>query len=400
VTSERRFLPYGRQCIEEDDVAAVVAALKSDWLTTGPAVRAFEDAFAAAVDARFAVACSSGTAGLHIACLALGLGPGTSAVAPTNSFVASANAIRYVGAAARLADIDPTTGLMRPEDFDAALAMPGPPVRAVIPVHFAGQTVDMESLAEKAATHDIAIIEDACHAVGSASRSRSGQIHKVGGCRFSQMTVFSLHPVKTVTMGEGGVVTTNDAALHERLCHYRSHGIARTPGSFKQKDLAFDEDGSVNPWYYEAQDLGFNYRASDINCALGLSQLRKLDRFVARRQELADRYDRQLARLAPRLRPLGKVQGCTPALHLYVVLIDFDRIGKSRAAVMRELADLGVGSQVHYIPIHRQPLYAAPDLHLPEADAYYRQCLSLPLFPTMADADVDRVVQALDKALP
>lgn len=396
MNSGDRFLPYGRQCIEDDDIEAVAAALRSDWLTTGPAVKAFEEAFAAAVGARFAVACSNGTAGLHIACLALGLGPGQSAVAPSNTFVASANAARYVGAEVRLADIDPESGLMRPEDLAAALARPGLPAAAVVPVHFAGQTVDMEALSELAKTHGLGVIEDACHAVGTVCRTRSGESYKVGSCRFSQMTVFSLHPVKTITMGEGGVVTTNDQRLYERLCHFRSHGIARDAAAFTNKDLAFDEDGSANPWYYEAQDLGFNYRASDVNCALGLSQLKKLGKFVERRRALTDRYDRLLPSLAPRVRPLAKVQGCTPSLHLYVVLVDFDKIGKSRAAVMRELAKAGIGTQVHYIPVHRQPLYAATAPSLPGADEYYRHCLSLPLFPGMADSDVDRVVEALD----
>jgi len=389
------FLPYGRQDIDDDDIAAVAEVLRSDWLTTGPAVAALEKAFAAAMGARYAVACSSGTAGLHLANLALGLGPGDSVAVPSNTFVATANAARYVGASVRLCDVDPDSGLMRPTDLEEALARPGPPVKAVAPVHFGGHTADLEALAEIAARHGAVLVEDACHAVGTTYRTRIGEQIPVGACRHSAMAVFSLHPVKTITMGEGGIVTTQDEGLYRRLLQWRTHGISRDPKAFRNKDLAFDENGNANPWYYEAQDLGFNYRASDINCALGLSQLAKLPRFAERRRDLAAEYDRLLAPLAPILRPLAKTDGCDPVLHLYVVLIDFAALGLSRSALMTRLQAEGIGTQVHYIPVHKQPLYHNEQNSLPGAERYYAQCLSLPLFAGMATADVERVVAVL-----
>ncbi len=388
-------LPYGRQSIDEDDIEAVVRVLRSDWLTTGPAVRSFEEAFAAAVGARYAVSCSSGTAGLHLAALALGLGPETSVAVPTNTFVATANAARYVGAQVRFTDIDPQAGLMRPGDLERALDRPGLPATAVSPVHFAGQTVDMEAVAEIAERRGLAVIEDACHALGSVYHTQAGEAVPVGSCRHSVMTVFSMHPVKTITMGEGGVVTTNDPALHRKLLQFRSHGIVRQDEGFIAADLALDDAGNANPWYYELSQLGFNYRASDINCALGESQLRKLDRFVARRLALAERYDGLLAPLGPVVRPLRKAAGCRPGLHLYVVLIDFAAIGMSRAELMGRLREQGIGTQVHYIPVHRQPLYRDCGLHLPGSERYYRQCLTLPLHVGMSDEEVDAVVAAL-----
>jgi UDP-4-amino-4,6-dideoxy-N-acetyl-beta-L-altrosamine transaminase len=390
-------LPYGRHLIEDDDIAAVVEVLRGDWLTTGPAVASYEEAFAAAVGARFAVACNSGTAGLHLASLALGLAAEVSVAVPTNTFVATANAARYVGAGVRFTDVDPETGLMRPQDLAAALARPGPPAAAVYPVHFAGRTVDMEGVAREAQARGLAVVEDACHALGTVYRTDSGELVKVGSCRHSAMAVFSMHPVKTITMGEGGVVTTNDEALYRRLIQFRTHGISQDADTFLNHDLAFDEQQKKNPWYYEAQYLGFNYRASDINCALGKSQLKKLDKFAARRQSLADRYDKMLAPLAPLVRPLANVPGCVPALHLYVVLVDFAALGLARSTLMEQLRAAGIGSQVHYIPVHQQPLYRGDDLALPGSAEYYRRCLSLPLFPAMTDADVDAVVAALAK---
>ncbi len=392
-------LPYGRQSIDDNDIAAVVEVLRSDWLTTGPAVRSFEEAFAAAVGARFAVACNSGTAGLHLACLSLGLGAGNSVVVPTNTFVATANAVRYVGAEVRFADVDPDTGLMRPEDLAAALKRPGPPAVAVFPVHFGGQAVDMNAVWSLASEHGLSVVEDACHALGTTYVSRGGDSIKVGSCHDAAMAVFSMHPVKTITMGEGGVVTTNDEALYKRLNRFRSHGITREPSEFLNNELALDENTEVNPWYYEAIDTGFNYRASDINCALGLSQLRKLDQFVTRRRFLVDLYDVLLRPLAPVVRPCRRVPGCDAGFHLYVALIDFDRLGMSRGTLMHTLRNAGIGTQVHYIPVHRQPVFGNMHLDLVGAEQYYRRCLSLPLYPSMTDDDVHAVVAALKSAV-
>lgn len=397
-----RFLPYGRHLIDEDDIAAVVSVLRSDSLTGGPMAAEFEQAFAERVGARFAVACANGTAGLHLAAMALGLGPDDAAIVPTLTFLATANAARYVGAEVAFADVDPATGLMQPRDLQEAFAMATTrKARAVIPVHLNGQCVDMESVAEFADRHGLRVIEDACHAIGATYRTRSGEDVRVGACRHSDMAVFSLHPVKTIAMGEGGVVTTNDPDLHAALLRLRNHGMVRDAARFVQRDEAFDADGQPNPWYYEMSEPGYNYRASEIHCALGLSQLRKLDHFLARRRELADAYDRALAPLASMVRPIQRVAGCASGWHLYVVQVDFKAVGTTRATFMRKLLGRGIGTQVHYLPVHRQPYYQSRygNTQLPGADAYYASCLSLPLFPAMSEADIDRVVAVLTNQL-
>jgi len=392
------FLPYGRQDIDSDDVAAVATTLHSEFLTTGPAVEAFEQAFAAKVGSDHAIVSSSGTAALHLAAMALGIGPGDSAIVPSITFVATANAIRYVGAEVIFADVDPDTALMRPQDLTSALnRASGQNVRAVLPVHMNGQPCDMPALAAIAATHGLEIIEDSCHALGGTIGK-----HKVGDGRFSRLSMFSLHPVKAIAMGEGGVLTTNDAACAALLRRSRNHGLVQNVDEFRNQTDALAADGTRNPWYYELHEPGFNYRASDIHCALGLSQLSKLDGFVARRHELADAYDAALSDLAPMLRPIPRVSWGTSGQHLYPVLIDFDAAKLDRAALMNGLRARGVGTQVHYFPVHRQPYYAEryPGTLLPGANHYYARCLSLPMFPAMRDGDVARVVEALRALLP
>ncbi len=394
------FLPYGRQAVDDDDVAAVAAVLRGDWLTTGPTVAAFEKAFAAKVGARFAVACSSGTAALHLAALALGLGPGNRVVVPTLTFLATANAARYVGADVLFADVAPDTGLMEAGHLRAALEGPsGDDVKAVFPVHLNGQCADPEAIAGLAAERRLKVVEDACHALGATYATGAGGTVPVGACRHADMAVFSLHAVKTITMGEGGVITTNDPGLEERLKRFRNHGTVDR--AFQNADLAFDGEGKPNPWYREMPELGYNYRASDIHCALGLSQLGKLDGFAAARRALAARYDRALAALAPTVRLVARTPGCSPVWHLYVVLIDFKAAGVPRATVMNRLRDRGIGTQVHYLPVHLQPYYAKrySKHSLPGAAAYYERCLSLPLFARMEETDVDRVADALAAAL-
>lgn len=396
------FLPYGRQLVDEDDIAAVTAVLRSDRLTTGPAVQAFEETLAGRVGAAHAVSCSSGTAALHLAALALGLGPDDRVVVPTLTFLATANAVRYVGADVVFADVDPETGLMGDSQLRDALARATDgTVKAVFPVHLAGQCAAMERIAAVAADRGLRVVEDACHAIGSTYEIRHGELIPVGSCRHGDMTVFSFHPVKTVTMGEGGVVTTNDRELYHRLVRLRNHGMVRDASAFEQADLAFDREGEANPWYYELQQLGYNYRSSDLNCALGLSQLRKLDRFVADRRALVARYDALLAPLAPIVRPLGRVAGCRPAWHLYTVLIDFKVAAVERATVMRRLREAGIGTQVHYLPVHMQPYYRRRygEQRLVGAETYYGRSLSLPLFAGMEERDVERVAGALARSL-
>ncbi len=397
-------LPYGRQTIDDDDVAAVAAALRAEYLTTGPAVAAFEEAFAARVGAAHAVACNSGTAALHLSAMALGLGSGDWVVVPSITFVASANVARLVGAEVQFADVDPERGLMTEATLDEALREAdrmGRRVRAVMPVHLAGRTAPLAAISEICTRRGLPIVEDACHALGTTYDAAHGRAGRVGDGRYGRLTAFSLHPVKTITAGEGGMLTTNDAPLAESARLRRSHGMTRHPAPLRDRELAYDPGGAPNPWYYEIYEPGFNYRIPDVLCALGMSQLGKLDRWVARRRSLAALYDRELARLSPVVRPVPPVPGCDPALHLYAVLIDYTAAGLTRREVMEGLRARGIGTQVHYIPVHRQPYYR--DRYgarsLAGADAYYARTLSLPLFPAMRDDDVARVAESLASVL-
>lgn len=396
-------LPYGRQAIDEDDIAAVAAALRGDWLTTGPATRAFEEALADRLEAPHAVTCTSGTAALHLACLALGLGSSHTVIVPAITFAATANAPRLAGAEIVFADVDPESGLMGPEQLAAASARAeasGAHPSAVFPVDLAGQCADLPAIAELARHRAMAVVEDACHAIGSLYRRRDGAWHPIGACHDADLTVFSFHPVKTIAAGEGGAVLTRRPELGRRLALFRNHGVHREPADFVDTAAGFDR-ATVNPWYYEMVELGLNYRLSDINCALGLSQLKKLDRFVAARQALARQYDARLAPLAPLVRPIARSAWCRPAWHLYSVLIDFAAAGVSRGQVAHALEERGIRSQVHYIPVYRHPYYRARygEQALPGAEAYYQRTLSLPLFVGMSHADVDRVVDTLAAAL-
>jgi UDP-4-amino-4,6-dideoxy-N-acetyl-beta-L-altrosamine transaminase len=396
-------LPYGRHAIDEDDIAAVRSVLCGDWLTTGPAVRRFETALAERTGAAHAVSCANGTAALHLACLALDLKPGEAVIVPAITFVATANAARLCGAEVVFADVDPETGLMEAAHLAAAISEAerrGLTARIVFPVHLAGQCADMAAIAELARAHGLAIVEDACHAIGTLERQADGSEVAVGACAHSDLTVFSFHPVKTIAAGEGGAVTTQSAALAERLRRLRGHGILRDETLFEDRVEAF-EQAVVNPWYYEMVELGLNYRLSDINCALASSQMRKLDRFVVIRRALAALYDTHLARFAPILQRTRRTAGSVPAWHLYTVLIDFEAAGITRGQLMRDLEAEGIRTQVHYIPVPRQPYYRKlyGDVAMPGADAYYRRTLSLPLYVGMTGQDVERVTHSLEHLL-
>ena len=383
------FLPYGRQLIEEDDIAAVEAVLRGDYLTTGPAVPAFEAAFCEAVGARRAVACSSGTSALHLALAGLGVGPGDVCIIPAITFAATANAALYCGAEPVFADVDPQTGLMTPDTLRAALASAGGLAKAVLPVHLAGQVCDMATIREIATAAGAHVVEDACHAVGSRHADR----RRTGDNSYSDAACFSLHPVKTIAAGEGGVVTTSDPALADRMAQLRSHGMERDPEKF--------ETGADEPWRMEMQALGWNYRLTDIQAALAASQIAKLERFANRRRALAALYDARLAASAPIIRPPERVANCDPCWHLYAARIDFSAAGVSRAELIGRLRERGVGAQVHYIPVPSMPYYRKRfgGQTPPGAAAYYEKTLSLPLFPAMEDGDVDRVAAALEEAL-
>lgn len=356
-------IPYGRQVVDEDDVAAVAAVLRGDWLTNGPSVRDFEAAVAERVGARFAVAYSSGTAGLHGAAAAAGLGPGDVVATPSLTFVASANCARLLGAKVAFVDVEADT-----LNLDPAAVPSG--VDALVAVHFAGLPVDLSRLAHRPRI----VIEDAAHALGAV-----GPLGPVGNCAASDMCVFSFHPVKPITSAEGGMVTTNSPELAERLRRFRNsgmHGAGEDP---------------VAPWAYRVDTLGVNYRLSDLHAALGLSQLAKLERFTSRREQLARRYDAAFAGTAV-VAPAGAPAGQVHARHLYPVRVP------GRLATFRALRDAGIGVQVHYVPVHHQPLYADVAAELPVTDEVYAGLLSLPLHPALTDEEQDRVVAAVTDA--
>ena len=391
--SSSAFLPYSRQTVEDDDVAAVATALRSDYLTTGPLVERFEDAFAAVTGATHAVACNSGTAALHLAVLATDLGPGGAAVVPTMTFLATANVVRMTGAEVVFADVDSETGLLTPQTLLAACRRArtsGASIKAALPVHLNGQICDMKGLSEVAEGEGIELIEDACHALGVAD---------IGATRYSRVACFSTHAVKAIATGEGGVATTSDPALAERMRRLRSHGMIRDKAAFVHRDLAFDGD-DANPWYYEMAEIGWNYRIPDLLCALGVSQIRKLDRLRKRRLEIVTQYDRFFAATAPAVVPVPHSR--PHGWHLYPLLIDFAALDITRARMMNLLRADGIGTQVHYIPLHRQPYYKQRygEQNLPGADRYYDRCLSIPFYPGMSDVDVERVAAAFENLLP
>lgn len=383
-------LPYGRQSIDESDIAAVVRVLRSDFLTSGPEIAAFETAFAAAVDAPFAVACNSATAALHLALDALGVGPGDVCIVPAITFLATANAALYCGADVVFADVDPDTGLMTPDTLAEAATRAGPAARAVLPVHLAGAMCDMRALSPIAREAGLAIVEDSCHALASLD----GQGRPAGACDMSDAATFSFHPVKTLACGEGGMVTTRSAKLADHMRRARSHGVERSPERFQRGE------GAHEPWWYEMVQPGWNYRMPDINAALGRSQLMRLAHVAARRRALAARYADALGGLAPLVLTPAEPPG-DPCRHLYNVRIDFAAAGVTRAQVMARLTAEGIGTQVHYIPLYRQPFHAPRHTAgpLPGAEAHYARTLSLPLWPGMADGDPERVAQALERTL-
>jgi UDP-4-amino-4,6-dideoxy-N-acetyl-beta-L-altrosamine transaminase len=379
-------IPYGRQDVTEEDIAAVVAVLRSDFLTQGPEVPRFEAAIAAYTGAAHAVAMNSATSALHLACLALGLGPGDRLWTSPITFVASANCARYCGATVDFVDIDPATGNLDPAALarkldDAARA--GTLPKVLVPVHLGGQSCDMAAIAALARPHGIRIVEDASHAIGGHYRGTP-----VGACTHGDITVFSFHPVKVVTTGEGGAATTNDPALAQAMALLRSHGMTRDPAM-----MTHAPDG---PWYYQQVALGYNYRMTDVQAALGTSQLRRLDDYVARRHALARRYDAAFAGLP--LTPLAWNRDAHSALHLYVVRV----AAGVHAAVFDRLLRAGIGANLHYIPVHRQPYYEALGFRagdFPEAERYYAEAITLPLFPRLDDAAQDRVIAAVRAAL-
>jgi UDP-4-amino-4,6-dideoxy-N-acetyl-beta-L-altrosamine transaminase len=365
------FLPYGRQIIDDDDIAAVAAVLRSNWLTTGPAVEHFEQAVCSFTGASHGVAVSNGTAALHAAIYALGIGPGDEVIVPPMTFAATANCVLYQGGAPVFADVDAGTLLLDPAAAEAAVT---PRTKAIIGVDYAGQPCDWDALRAVADRHHLALVADACHALGGAYKGR-----KVG--TLADITVFSFHPVKHITTGEGGMCVTNDAALAGKMRRFRNHGITTTAGQREKS----------GGWFYEMTDLGYNYRITDIQCALGASQLKKLPGWIARRNELAQAYDAAFAGRS--IRPLKRRMDCIHAYHLYVVRTP------DRDAAFKQLRENGIGANVHYIPVHLHPYYrerlGTREGLCPVAEAAYREILTLPLWPGMNFNSLTRVQQTL-----
>lgn len=383
-------IPYGRQDITEADIDAVVEVLRSDFLTQGPAVPRFERSVAAHVGARHAVAVNSATSALHLACLALGLGPGDRLWTTPITFVASANCGLYCGAQVDFVDIDPRTYNLCPRALEHKLEQAeknGRLPKIVVAVHLCGQPCDMAAIHGLAQRYGFRVVEDASHAIGGKYRGEF-----VGNCRYSDITVFSFHPVKIITTAEGGMALTNDSGLAERMALLRSHGITRDSARMTR-----EADG---PWYYQQIDLGFNYRMTELQAALGTSQLTRLDDYVAHRHALAHRYDSLLEAL-PVVTPWRHADGYS-GLHLYVIRLQLEKIGRTHREVFEILREEGIGVNLHYIPVHTQPYYRRMGFQIgdfPEAERYYAEAISLPMFQTMTETQQDEVVAALTEAV-
>ncbi len=375
-------IPYGRQFIDEDDIRAVVEVLRSDWLTTGPKVDEFEQAFAGTVGAKESVAVSSGTAALHAAMHALGIGPGDEIIVPAMTFAATANCVVFQGATPVFSDVDPETLLIDPDRVKDRITSR---TKAIIAVDYAGHPADYDGLQAIANDHGIALAADACHALGAFYKSRP-----VGS--LADLSTFSFHPVKHITTAEGGMITTDDPHLAQKMRVFRNHGITT---DHRQREA----QGS---WFYEMVDLGCNYRLSDVQCALGISQLRKLSTWIDRRQAIASRYNEFFRRLAV-VTPLTVKENILHAYHLYVIKIDFPKLEISRADLFAELRARGIGVNVHYIPVHLHPFYqnnfgTRPGM-CPVAEAAYEQILSLPMHPGMSDEKIDAVCSTFQNVI-
>ncbi len=378
-------IPYGRQCIDQDDIDEVVKVLKSNFLTHGPKIQEFEKKLCEYTGAKYAVSVANGTAGLHLAVKSLNLEPGFEGITTPNTFIASANCMIYNQGIPVLADIDTDTHNIDPKEIEGYISNK---TKLIIPVDFAGHPCDMEEIYKIAKKHELFIIRDACHSIGALYKG-----NKTGNCKYADMTVFSFHPVKHITTGEGGVVLTNNKKLYDKLLLLRNHGIEKNPKKMSKYE---------GMWYYEMVDLGFNYRITDFQCAMGLSQLEKLENFVSKRKKIAQRYSNAFKDLK-NLRIPQKRKGRQSSFHLYVVEIDFEELKISRQDFMTKLVKLGVGTQVHYVPIYLQPYYQKNFGYnrsdYPVSSQFYEKALSLPLYPCMSEADIENVIRAIRKGI-
>lgn len=373
-------IPYGRQCLDEEDIKAVVDVLRSDYLTTGPKVREFEEKAADYVGAKYAVAVCNGTAALHVACLAAGIKEGDEVITTPITFAASANCVLYCGGTPVFADIDPDTYNIDPAEIEKRIT---PKTKAIIPVHYTGQPCDMDAIHEIAKKHGLLVIEDAAHAFGASYQGK-----KVGALAGTDMTCFSFHPVKPITTGEGGMITTNDEELYKKLSLFRSHGITR------DEEFLTENKGG---WYYEQIILGYNYRITDIGCALGISQLKKLDSFLERRSEIAKKYNEAFSGMAGLQIPKQSAAGKS-GWHLYMIQV----LKKDRKEVFDQLRSAGIGVNVHYIPVYQFPYYQQhgyKGCHRKHAEQFYERAVSLPVFPSLTEEQQDYVIEKVKEAV-
>lgn len=373
----KRFLPYSRQHISKEDIQNVVKVLKSDFITQGPEISNFENKFAKYVGAKYAVSCATGTAALHISCLALGINSKSKVLTSAVTFVASANCAEFLGAKVNFVDLDMKTHCMSINDLKKKLKK-NKKIDLVIPVHLSGHSSEMEEIFNLKKKYKFKLIEDSCHALGGKYKK-----HMVGSCKYSDISTFSFHPVKPITTGEGGMITTNNKIIYNKLLLYRNHGINKNHKYFLNKKLGFDLNNKPNRWYYEMTELGYNYRITDIQATLGSSQLNRIDLFTKKRNEIAKFYKKELINV-PHISLPDTLNHVKHAFHLYTILIDFKKIGITKNFFMTELAKHGIGSQVLYIPIFLQPYYQAKYKYkykdFPNSISYYDQALSIPIF--------------------
>jgi perosamine synthetase len=398
-------IPYGKHHIDENDIQSVVDVLRHGMLTQGPKVAEFENKIANYVGVKYAVAVANGTAALHLACMALEIGGGDEVITTPNTFVATSNSILYVGAKPIFVDIDNRTLNLDIDQIEQTI-LDSNNIKAIFPVHFAGLPCDMERIKQLADKHNLAIVEDAAHALGATYNDES----KVGNCQYSDMTILSFHPVKGIAAGEGGMITTNDKSLYRKLTLLRSHGITKGnfefPGVSEADDSLINkhealENGELKRWYYEMQYLGYNYRITDIQCALAISQMGRIDVFLNARKSIAKIYDQAFSEV-PNITPLQKHGRDNSSHHIYVVSIDFDKIGITRHQFMQKLAERGVGSQVHYIPVVSQPYYQKMDYSVddyPVTYMYYQNTLSIPLYYSLSDSEQALVIDSITNLL-
>lgn len=391
----KSFLPYSKQFLDKSDIKSVVKTLKSNFITQGPEISNFEKNFSKFTDAKYSVACATGTAALHISCQAIDINKNSTVVTTPITFAASANCSQFLGAKILFADIDPKNFCMSPDSLEKILKKNK--VDLVIIVHMSGHPADLLKFKSLKKKYGFKLIEDSCHALGGSYLN-----HKIGSCEFSDISTFSFHPVKPITTGEGGMITTNDKKVFEKLLLFRTHGIHKVKSNFINKSLAFDKKGEANIWYYEMSNLGHNYRITDIQAALGNSQLKKLKLFTNRRRKIAYTYNKLLKENKFITTPLENKK-VKHAYHLYTILVDFKKLKKERNLVMKELLMKGVGSQVLYIPLHFQPYYKKKKIKkivsLKNSEKYYSQCLSIPIFYGLKDSQIKYISKTINKII-